>query len=349
MYSKISEGRIQIKGKLTEEEVHELLHTSELEVIQFQSEVELDTFQLLNDILFSVRDDIVLRVYGFSHSSCDFCFLEKLPNLSRFCAECYEMVENIGALSYLKKLKELELSIFNLESFDIFTKIPNTLEELVLGETKSKKPNLAVLERFEKLQKLFIVGHKKNIDVISKLENLEELALTSVTTENLDFLLPLKKLCSLTINLGGIHNFSAIEGLGNISYLELFQIRGLSDLSFISTITGLQYLSLQNLPNVNVLPDLSNLSKLKKVALESMKGLKDLSSLENAAALVEFTHWSAMNMNIDDYVPLLQHPSLERVSVGFGSDKKNRQFEKLAEEYGKTGDIIWHNKKFFYR
>ncbi|MGG0186185.1 hypothetical protein [Bacillus rhizoplanae] len=347
MYSIITEGRVQIKGKMTKEEVHELLNYKDLEVIQFQSEVEHDTFQKLNDILFSVRDDVVLRVYGFYNSKCDFSFLERLPNLSRFYAECYEMVENLEAITFLKKLKELNLSIFGLESFDILSKIPDTLEELVLGETKSKKPNLSILERFGNLRKLFIIGHKKNIEVISNLGNIEKLTLTSITTKNLEFLLPLKKLWYLNINLGGLNNFSAIEGLDNIKYLELFQIRGLSDISFISTLTGLQYLSLQNLPNVNVLPNLSSLTKLKKVALESMKGLKDISSLEHAPALVEFTHWSAMNMNIEDYVPLLRNPSLERVSVGFGSDKRNIQFERLAEEYGKAGDILWHNITFF--
>jgi hypothetical protein len=347
VYSIVSKGRVQISDRLTDEEVRELIQYNELEVIQFQSEIEQETFQKLNDILFSVRDDVVLRVYGFYNSKCDFSFLENLPNLSRFYAECYEMVENLEAITFLKKLKELNLSIFGLESFDILSKIPDTLEELVLGETKSKKPNLSILERFENLRKLFIVGHKKNIEVISKLGNIERLTLTSITTKNLEFLLPLKKLWYLNINFGGINNFSAIEGLKNIKYLELFQIRGLSDISFISTLTGLQYLSLQNLPNANVLPNLSNLTNLKKVALENMKGLKDISSLEHAPVLVEFTHWSAMNMNIEDYVPLLSNPSVERVSVGFGSDKRNIQFEKVAEEYGKTSDILWHNITFF--
>lgn len=77
-----------------------------------------------------------------------------------------------------------------------------------------------------------------------------------------------------------------------------------------------------------------------------MKGLKDITSLEYAPSLVEFTHWSAMNMNVEDYIPLLKNPSLERVSVGFGSDKRNIQFEKLAKEYGKTSDIMWHDFTF---
>ncbi|RUL54023.1 hypothetical protein [Lysinibacillus antri] len=349
MYSIITEGRVEIKKFLTEEEIQALLNYKELEVIQFQSVIEHETFQMLNDILFSVREDVVLRVYGFYNSTCDFRFLEKLPNLARFYAECHQMVENLEAITNLKKLKKLMLSIYGLESFDILSKIPDTLEELVLGQTKSKKPNLSILERFRNLRKLLIVGHKKNIEVISDLTSIEQLTLTSITTKNLEFLISLKNMWYLNINFGGISNFSAIEGLDNIKYLELLQIRGLSDLSFISKLTGLQYLVLQNLPNVNVMPSLSNLTQLKKVAFENMKGLKDISSLEHAPTLVEFTHWSAMNMNVDDYVPLLRNPSVERVSVGFGSIKKNTQFEKLAEEYGKTEHILWHNLTFFMK
>lgn len=211
MYSIVTKGRVQIKGNMTEEEINELLNYKELEVIQFQSEIEHNTFQKLNDILFSTRDDVVLRVYGFYNSKCDFSFLKNLPNLSRFYAECYEMVENLEAITSLKNLKELNLSIYALESFDILSKIPDSLEELVLGETKSKKPNLSILERFRNLRKLLIVGHKKSIEVLEKLENIEILTLTSITTKNLEFLLPLKKLWYLNINFGGINNFSAIE------------------------------------------------------------------------------------------------------------------------------------------
>jgi hypothetical protein len=309
MYSLVHEGRVQIKDKLTEGEIKELLNYKELEVIQFQSEIEHDTFQKLNDILFSKRDEVVLRVYGFINSRCDFSFLKKLPNLSRFYAECHEMVENLEAITYLKKLIELSLSIYSIESFDILSQIPDTLDTLVLGETKSKKPDLAVLDRFTMLRELFIVGQTKNIEVIRKLHNLERVTLTSVTTKNLDFLLPLKKMWYLTINFGGIKNFSGIVGMSNIKYLELCEIRGLADISFVSTLTGLKFLSLQDLRNIEALPHLNNLKKLKKVALENMKGLKDINSLECAPSLVEFTHVSARNMNIEDYFPLLKNPS----------------------------------------
>ncbi|MEI5908571.1 hypothetical protein WAK64_16105 [Bacillus spongiae] len=131
--------------------------------------------------------------------------------------------------------------------------------------------------------------------------------------------------------------------MNNIKYLELWQIRGLSDISFISTLVGLENLFLQSLPNIEVLPNFTNLKKLRKIALENMKGLKDISSLEYAPSLIEFSHWSAMNMQVKDYIPLLKNPSLKRAAVGFGSNKRNNQFEEIAKEYHIDSEILWYN------
>ncbi|MCM3006096.1 leucine-rich repeat domain-containing protein [Priestia koreensis] len=346
MYKIITRRTIEIKGTLTEAQIHKLRDNKDLKMIQFDSEVDNVTFQRLNDILFSVRDDIVLRVYGFYQEQCDFSFLKSLPNLVRFHGECYEMVQNIQSLGELKKLKELKLSIFYLDSFDILSHIPDTLEKLVLGKTKSTKPALYELKRFKNLKTLFLIGHKKGIEALSSLENIEKLTLTSVSINDFTFLLPLHKLWYLSINFGSVNSFSALGILHSIKYLELFQIRKVEDLSFISFATNLQYLSLGNLPNVSVLPALNDLTHLRKIELENMKGLKDLSSLEYAPQLVEFSHRSAMSMQIEDYIPLLKNPILKRVSVGFGSDKKNNQFDALAEKYGKSAEILWHNPSF---
>lgn len=346
MYSEFSKGRIQIQGKLTQEEVNDLVDKKDLELIQFSEDVEPITFQLLNDVLFAKRNDVVLRVFGFYSKECDLSFLAKLPNVSRFYVDCHENVKNLDAIANLKKLVELSIGIFELDTFEVLNTVPDTLEVIMLGQTKSKKPDLAVLERFTKLKTLYVEGHKKNIEVLGKLTYLEDVTLRSITTKNLDFLIPLKSLWSLDIKLGGITNFSALECMDTIKYLELWQIRGLSDISFISTLVSLQNLFLQSLPNVEVLPNLTNLKELRKITLENMKGLHDISSLEHAPSLTEFSHWSAMNMQVEDYIPLLKNPSLKRAAVGFGSDKRNNQFEELVKDYNIDNEILWY--KFPY-
>ncbi|MEI5908572.1 hypothetical protein WAK64_16110 [Bacillus spongiae] len=161
MYSEVTAERIQIKEELTKEEVNELVNNKDLKVIQFSEEVEKSTFHLLNDILFARRSDVVLRVYGFYSKECDLSFLSKLPNVTRFYADCLQNVRNLDAILNLKKLVELNLDIFKLDTLEILSKVPGSLEVIMLGQTKSKKPDLAVLERFTNLKKLYIEGHKK--------------------------------------------------------------------------------------------------------------------------------------------------------------------------------------------
>ncbi|AFH61345.1 hypothetical protein ACVNS2_11960 [Paenibacillus caseinilyticus] len=341
MYSQVYMGRTDIKNNLTEAEVEELLSNQELEVIQFSAPLEPYTFQLLNDLFFKERDDVELRVYGFYDSRCDLSFLSALPNVTRFTVDCIREVDHLDAITHLDKLKALHIGIYHLDNLDILTRVPATLESMMLEQTQSKKPDLAVLERFSGLKKLYIEGHTKNIDVIGKLHQLEDVTLKSVTTNDVEFLAPLQKLWSLDIKLGGIQNFSAIEGMDSIKYLELWQIRGLKDLSFISTLTGLQYLFLQSHRNVESLPALNGLTKLRKVHLDLMKGLKDISSLGQAPSLAEFTHWSAMNMKMEDYTALLSNPSVQRVRATFDSAKRNNEFEAMVEHYGKTSEVLW--------
>lgn len=65
MYNQFFRGRADIQKRLSEEEIIDLAQDDGLEAIQFSEEVEQETFQMLNDLLFSIRDDVVLRAFGW--------------------------------------------------------------------------------------------------------------------------------------------------------------------------------------------------------------------------------------------------------------------------------------------
>jgi hypothetical protein len=140
----------------------------------------------------------------------------------------------------------------------------------------------------------------------------------------------------LDIKLGGIRDFSSIYGNQSVKYLELWQIRGLSDLRFISSLTGLQYLYLQALRSVIDIPDLSSLTELRRLDLQNMKGLVDVSAILQAPALREFNHVSAQNICPEHYNGLLNMPTLQCVHIGLGSQRKNERFQELALRHGKN-------------
>jgi hypothetical protein len=116
--------------------------------------------------------------------------------------------------------------------------------------------------------------------------------------------------------------------------LELWQVRGLTDIDAVSSITGLQYLFLQSLRNVTAIPDLSKLQNLRRLYLENMMGLKDVSAIQSAPALEELIHACAQNMTVEQYRPLLEIPTLKHAFVGFGSNRKNQSLEDLLLNRG---------------
>jgi hypothetical protein len=332
---RLSRDRANFYDSLTASEVASLADDLNLRVLQTSTPIESPTWDLLNEGLFASRPDVELRVFGFYSTVCDLSFLSQVRNVRHFSADCLMSAVGIGNLSELTALESLSIGIYDLQSFDFLADLPTEqVRKLSLGATKSKKPSLDVLEQFKRVQVLHVEGHEKEIEVISSLSLLEDLTLRSLASISINFLRSLQHLRSLDIKLGGIRDLSALDGMDQIKYLELWQIKGLSDISVISTMIGLQYLFLQSLRNVISIPDLSRLTYLRRIYLENMKGLEDIRLLSSAPALEEFVHVSATGMEPQCYEELLKIASLNAALVGFGSDKKNTVFRQLAAKYG---------------
>ena len=325
----------EFQTSLAPKDVEKLASDAELKVLQCASSIEPKTSDLLNQILFIRRPDIEFRLYGFYSSVCDLSFLSRLTNVRRFSADCLMKAVGVEHLGDLENLEELSVGIYDLQNFDFLGLIPDGIRRLSLAATKSKKPRLDLLARFDSLSRLYLEGQQQEIEVLSQLVTLEDITLRSISTKNLDYLAGLPRLWSLGIKLGGIQNFSSVADKQSIKYLELWQIRGLSDLSFVSSMTGLQFLFLQSLRNVSKIPNLSKLSNLRRLYLENMKGIKDVSEIAHAPALEEFIHVSARNIAPEKYRDLFKMPSLRSVRVGFGSPKKNQEFQSLLASSGK--------------
>lgn len=328
--------RVQLNPNLTLPEVRDLASNENLQVLQTASPIDADTWQLINEELLVRRPDVEIRVYGFYGLVCDLSFLQKMSELRRFSADCLHKAVGVEHLGGLDKLERLSVGIYNLDNFDFLREIPPSLRTLALAATKSKKPRLDALSRFKSLERLYLEGQQSGIEALSTLENLQRLTLRSISTKDLSYVSDLNLLWHLEVKLGGIRDFSALENKTSVKYLELWQVRGLRDLAFVSSLTGLQYLFLQSLRNVIALPDFSRLVKLRRIYLENMRALVDVSALWSAAALTQFHHASAQNMSPEQYAGLASVPTLEQVLVGFGSRKRNREFEAMMQSAGKN-------------
>lgn len=335
----VNHDRVQFDDSLSSREIAELAQNAQIRVLQTCEPISARTWAKLNETFFADRPDVTLRLFGFYSSTCDLSFLRSMTNVRHFSADSLQTVENLDAITRMPALLSVGIGVFELEDFGVLDSLPHQLESIYLGATRSKKPSLRGLERFSGLKKLNIEGHRKDIEVLSSLRELEDLTLRSITVKDLSFLRPLSKLWSLDIKLGGSNDLRALSGMEGIKYLELWQVRGLANLEPISTLKGLQYLFLQSLPQVASLPDFGQLTKLRRIHLDNMKGLRTLDALCGAPALEELIHFDARHHDPADYLCLLQSPTMKRLRVGFGSDAKNNAFRALLESHGKE----WHD------
>jgi hypothetical protein len=340
-------GQYQISKGLTKNDLEKLVSNHKARSIQFASPLENKEIDLLEKIVFSKRPDILLRIFGHYGEICDLTrYIANIPSLRNFSADCLMDAKGIESIIKLKNIESLGIGIFNLDNFDFLNYLNPSIKEIYLHQTRTKKLNISSLGRFKALEYLYLEGQQKGIESISQLKNLNKIVLRSISTPNLDYLQGLNKLWSVDIKLGGIKNFDALKTLSNLKYLELWQIRDLSDLSFISNLTGLQNLFIQSLKQVQKLPVLETLISLRRIYLENLKLLKDMSSVKFAPSLEEFIYVLAENQIPENLIPVLENQNLQSVFCRFGSIKKNTTFDNMVLKYGKQ---IYISNEFKYK
>jgi hypothetical protein len=319
------------QGAVTSAEIRAVARNREVRLINTSQPASLSTWERLDAELFSRRPDLSLRVSG---SEYDLTFLARLKNVRHFCADGYD-VTGLESIAALQRLESLALRVFHLESFEFLRTIPaRHLKSLSLRRTRSTKPSLAPLAHFANLRKVYIEGHHKEIEVIGRLPKLEDLTLRSVTTSGMEYLRPLSHLRSLDIKLGGTKDLSAISGMKSIRYLEIWQVKGLTELDVAGQLSGLQYLFLQSLLHVGRLPSFARSRALRRVHLQNMRGLKDVSSLVSAPSLEELVIFEGERQSPDALEPVLAMRTLKRASCAFGSKQKNARFAELRAKHG---------------
>lgn len=333
--------RAEFDDSTSMNDLRELAQQPRLRVLQCSAPVRDTVWSLINEHFCPVRPDVQLRVYGHYSSECDLSFTHLVRNVRHFAADCLMRATGVEALAELQGLESLSLGIFELTDFDVLERLSPGLTSLSLGATRSKRPTLAPLSRFRSLRVLYLERQSKDIEVLSELRELEDVTLRSITTPDLQYLSDLPRLWSLDIKLGGIRGFAGVEGKQSIKYLELWQVRDLRSIDVATTLPGLQNLFLQSLPHVESFPGMTDATALRRIAVENLKGLRDFAALETAPALEEFALIDGRKQAPQQLLPVLNNPSVRRISAFFGSERRNSEFSHLREEHGKAEFDRW--------
>jgi hypothetical protein len=334
-YSSNSRGAYSVKSGLTLKEIDDITNDQFVRVIVFDSLGKVD-FENIEKYIFSKNPNILLSKTSSSPEPLDLSFLRYLPSLKRLRICDATLLTDFDNVELMNGLEELSFYRFEPKLLEILKSISPNLKSLSIESNLSKKMDIDFIGRFSKLEYLHIEGPCKGVEEIRKLYNLQKLILRSISLPNLDFIKDLNKLWSVDIKLGGIKDFTVLYKLPRIKYLELWQIKGLSDISFISKMTNLQNLHLESLTNVTDLPSLDKLKMLKRIKLMNLKGLKQFDNLKSAPNLQDFFFTMIHHQQQpEDLIPVLQNSNLKNIYVYFPSDKKNKAFGVLAKTYGK--------------
>lgn len=287
----------QVSSPLTREMLRPL--KPECKFVQFDSLLSDREFKRLATLL-RRHPKVTLRAYGSYDGS----------------------ITNLDFLRHFPTVRSFQADVYNLESIDGLNFLPTELASLSLGQTKHQF-SLQPLARFTSLNRLHLERHSKDLSVVAGLTEVTELSLRSITLTDLSLFRSLTKLETLAVKLGGTKILDGISAFPNLRYLELWMIRGFTDLGPITEVPSLQNLFLQALKNVRTMPDLSSLTQLTKIHLETMKGLTDLRPLLTARALQELWLVDMRHLHPEDVAVLAAHPTLTRARVGLGSARKN--------------------------
>lgn len=287
------------------------------QIVQFREPLEPDELKAVSAML-RENPGVGLRVYGFGrgpYPTLD--FLEHFPELEYLEIECYDL-QDISGLRFLRP----------------------DLKRLAFGQTR-KRFSLAPLERFTRLERLWLYGHAKDIDVIGQLKRLRRLSLRGITLPNLRVLRALDRLEIFELKLGGTRDLGELPNIGRLRYFEAFLVRGLSDVGPIAELPSLEYLFLQAQKQVTSLPSFARSRKLRRVHFQTMKGLRDLAPLARAPALETLLAFDMPQLAPEHFRPFVGHPTLAEAAIEIGSKKKSAAVDALLGLPGPSGPPSW--------
>ncbi len=278
-----------------------------IRVVQFDSPLEEGEYKLVARALRKYPHVQLSAYASYDGAIKNLDFLKHFPKLRAGF--------NAGRLPYLADISGLKY-------------LPADLFYLSLGQPL-KPLSLAPLARFTGLKRLHLDGQAKDAEVLSEMTSLVHLILRSLTLPNLESLTPLTQLRALEIKLGGTKDLAALPEIGRLEYLEIWRVRGLTDLSPIAGLPHLECLFLQQLRRVEVLPEMHRMVGLRRFWLEALKGLTDLSPIATAPRLEDLAVVDMPHLVPQDLTSLVGIPTLRNVRIGLGSVRRNRAASQL--------------------
>ncbi|WP_391574945.1 hypothetical protein [Cohnella sp.] len=225
-----------------------------------------------------------VRFYGHYSLSFDGRTLLRIPHVKMLHLNSLTQAHNTEALAKLEHLHSLHLGIYELENSDILgIETLRSLRELTIISDK-KILNLQHFKAYSHLEHLHVGGKVKNLDAIGDLQDLNYLALHSISKLPLHFINRLKKLKHLRILLGGREHIQEIEE-NEIDHLEICRVRGFHDLTNITSFRALTSLVIEDQIQLNEIRFDREMKALEELSISNCKGLTGLTGMKQLSSM----------------------------------------------------------------
>lgn len=160
------------------------------------------------------------------------------------------------------------------------------------------------------------------------------------------FLRKLQALWWLDLRGGTATNLDAAEGCSALRYLQINQVRGLSDLTLLPSFDRLELLSLYGLPKVTDVPSLEKLNHLRRVEIGQLKGLSSIEAVLEAPRLTELVVVKSVGIIDKDIRKINSHPTLTHFAW-FAEDVPRRVCQPVLDKIEKQQARAMHAGDWF--
>jgi hypothetical protein len=186
---------------------------------------------------------------------------------------------------------------------------------------------LKPLQGLRELRVLELDRQFTDLEIITRLPNLEYLSLQSLAARPLDWLGELAELRALRLAMGSAKDLRFLRD-SSVRYLELWQIRGFTnaDLDVLANPGALEVLFLDRLTGIT---ELTAIPTLRRLHLNGMTGLQSIGDMRGFTSMQELIVESSKQLTPDAFQAIAGHPVLKRARIGLGSDRANREVEAL--------------------
>lgn len=232
------------KAKMTK--AVEILRTDAAVTFAFGAE-KLSVLEELDEMVFSVRPDLILHVWSVSDK--------------RIITD-----EELASLTKMKHVRKLHFSGFNNTTLQPVSQMTQ-LTSLQLEP--NKKLDISFVEKLSLLTNISLTGSFVDIEALSNCSDLTTIYL-SATANSFSFLKSLNKIEKFSIdNCSAPNDFSSFNK-PSLRNLSLTSIKLLENVASLADFESLESLKL-DASRVKTLPNLIGLKELKKLELANMK------------------------------------------------------------------------------